>query len=360
MNDVRAIEDHVDHQAPSAPSLRARWEALREENPRLRIRAAAEQLGVGEAQLLATQLGENVTRLRCDTEEIFEAFPSLGRVMASTRNDWAVIEKTGQYRNVSFNGGVGLVLDEQIDLRLFTRRYHSAFAVEKEHRGGKELLRSVQLFDRTGRSLHKVYIRDEARVPDYEAFVARFRAPEQVAPEQLEPYAPLSTRPDDEVDVASFQQAWLDLEDTHDFFGMLREHEVARTQALRLAPEGHAIRVAPEDAPTMLREAASEQVPIMAFVGSGGCIEIHTGEINRVVPTGDWINVMDPEFNLHLNMSGVAEAWLVRKPTVDGVVTSLELFDEEGGTIVMFFGARKPGKTEDPRWRALIERVTGA
>jgi putative hemin transport protein len=98
----------------------------------------------------------------------------------------------------------------------------------------------------------------------------------------------------------------------------------------------------------------------MVFVGNHGMIQIHTGPVVRIVPTGPWINVLDPDFNLHLREDAVAEAWLVRKPTRDGVVTSVELLDARGGLIATFFGARKPGKPEDPRWRALADGLAAA
>jgi putative hemin transport protein len=47
----------------------------------------------------------------------------------------------------------------------------------------------------------------------------------------------------------------------------------------------------------------------------------------------------------------------VEKPTEDGVVTSLELFDKEGEQIVTFFGARKPGKPELEGWREIISEL---
>jgi len=37
---------------------------------------------------------------------------------------------------------------------------------------------------------------------------------------------------------------------------------------------------------------------------------------------------------------------VVRKPTNDSVVTSLELFDADGETIAWMFGKRKPGTQE--------------
>src|SRR5262245_47905157 len=95
----------------------------------------------------------------------------------------------------------------------------------------------------------------------------------------------------------------------------------------------------------------------MVFVGNRGCLQIHTGEVHKIVPLGPWINVMDPGFNLHLRTDAVTEAWIVRKPTDDGIVTSLELFDANGETIALLFGARKPGIPEQDAWRERIAEL---
>lgn len=92
----------------------------------------------------------------------------------------------------------------------------------------------------------------------------------------------------------------------------------------------------------------------MVFTGSAGCIQIHTGEIKKLVQTGPWFNVLDPEFNMHLREDGIASVWLVKKPTTDGPVHSLEVFDQDGNIIVQFFGKRKPGIPESEDWRAVL------
>jgi putative hemin transport protein len=84
-------------------------------------------------------------------------------------------------------------------------------------------------------------------------------------------------------------------------------------------------------------------------------VQIHTGPVVNIKPVGPWINVLDDEFNLHVRQDQVASAWVVRKPTVDGTVTSLELFDPRGETIALIFGERKPGHPEAALWRALVE-----
>jgi putative hemin transport protein len=92
----------------------------------------------------------------------------------------------------------------------------------------------------------------------------------------------------------------------------------------------------------------------MVFVGSPGVIQVHSGTVTRLRMVGDWFNVLDPEFSLHLREPGVASAWVVRKPTVDGIVTSVELFDRDGETIALLFGKRKPGQPESEAWRRLV------
>jgi putative hemin transport protein len=48
---------------------------------------------------------------------------------------------------------------------------------------------------------------------------------------------------------------------------------------------------------------------------------------------------------------------VVEKPTEDGIVTSLEIFDEEKNNIATFFGARKPGKPELKGWREIAKNL---
>jgi putative hemin transport protein len=337
-------------QDPAA--LHHAWRALLASEPRLRIRDAAARLAVREAELRATECGGQTTRLHDDFREIVLRLPQLGEVMALTRNASAVHEKVGVYRDISFHGQQGLVLGHDIDLRLFMARWDSAFAVDEgEHA-------SLHFFDAHGEAVHKVHLRDGSDRRAFADLVAMFRADDQQPHQRVTPAEPAAPpRPDEDIDVAKFQASWLAMQDTHEFFGLLRRHGLARTQALRLAPPDHARRVADASLRAALERSSAFNLPIMIFVANAGCIQIHTGPVARVVPMGPWINVMDPGFNLHLREDHIAATWVVRKPTSDGVVTSLELFDADGGTIALVFGARKPGRPEDPAWRELTDAL---
>jgi putative hemin transport protein len=330
-------------------TLKERWNEYRSQYPKNRIREAAAQLGVSEAELLATGCGEQVIRLEGDFRELLKEVPRLEYVMALTRNNSVVHERKGAYQNVSFNGQVGLVLGEDIDLRLFMNHWQFGFAVRENER------QSLQFFAADGEAVHKIYLTSESNADAYQSIVNKYRSADQSGMLSVESQPRKEVeKPDSEIDVSGFQQAWLNLQDTHAFFGLLRKYQVSRLQALRLAPAGYAYRLTHASIRHVLEEVARQQVPIMVFVASRGCIQIHTGEINRLVPTGPWYNVLDPEFNLHLREDQVASIWVVKKPTDEGIVTSMELFDEEGNNLALVFGKRKPGIPEKESWRQII------
>ncbi len=68
----------------------------------------------------------------------------------------------------------------------------------------------------------------------------------------------------------------------------------------------------------------------MIFVSNRGCMQIFTCQIERLMSLKGWINVVNRRFNLHLEENAIAESWVTRKPTKDGIVTSLELFAADG------------------------------
>jgi putative hemin transport protein len=337
--------------------LSERWTLLQKESPNLRIRDAASQLGVSEAELLASKINSGVTRLEGDWTELIKSLPKLGRVMCLTRNDAAVHERFGEFRQVDFFQGMGQVVGPDIDLRLFLHHWKYGFAVTDQTKDGER--QSLQFFDAHGDAVHKVFLQKESDYGSYGVILNQFRAAEQTALTDVVPPPPRTVfLPDAEIDREGFQNAWLNLKDTHGFFPLLKKFQVGREQALRLAPAGHATLVPVETVRTILESAASSTLPIMVFVGSRGCIQIHTGPVQNIKMFGqEWLNVLDPDFNLHLRLPLFARAWIVKKPTTDGIVTSLEIFDANEENIALFFGKRKPGQPEDPNWTALCAQL---
>ena len=344
----------------SPADLYAAFLRVRDER-KLRQRDAAQALGVPEAAVIAASVGRReglrATRLAGPWPALFEEVPSLGHVMALTRNESTVHEKVGKYERMSHEGPVGLALGPDIDLRIFYMHWAHAYAVTED--SPKGTARSLQVYDKHGDALHKVFLRgSDDDLMAWFGFVERHAHATQTPGDVFEADRPLATQtPDAQIDVAGFRSGWLGMQDTHEFFPLLRKFKVARTQALRLAPDGFAYRVPGSAARQLLQDAARDGNSIMCFVGNPGMIQIHTGPVQRIEIMGPWLNVLDASFNLHMREDLIEQAWVVRKPTSDGTVTSVEFFDKAGETMAMFFGERKPGKPELADWRALVERL---
>lgn len=332
--------------------LNKQWEAFKAENPKVRIRDAARELGTTEAELIATTVGTTAIRLKDDFREILKTVESLGKVMALTRNDYCVHERKGVYHNVSFSGPMGLAVNPDIDLRLFMSVWSSAFAVDENGR------KSLQFFAKDGEAVHKIYLTDDSDENAYTALADAFKAEDQHAELVISrDKKETEEKADAEIDVEGFREGWLTLKDTHDFHALLRKFGVTRTQGLRLAPEGHAVKISVPSLKAIIGKAAETDLEIMVFTGSAGCIQIHTGLVKKLVVAGPWYNVLDPDFNLHLREDAIASVWLVKKPTADGIVTSIEVFDDKGVIIVQFFGKRKPGIPENENWRLMVNET---
>lgn len=334
-------------------------------NEKMRHRDIAERLGISEGELISAFLGivtiplalgeMQAIRLCPKWDEIMASIDSLGEVMALTRNASCVHEKIGTYKNASQDGPVGLLVGE-IDLRIFYHAWVHGFAVREMSKDG--LQRSLQFFDKAGVAIHKIYLRTQSNITKYDELLNQFQSNDQAPRIQVtEPDKPASELPDQEIDVTAWRQSWRAMKDTHDFFGLLRQFKVTRTQGLRIADPEFVQAMPVTVVKDLLDLAATASIPLMVFVGNPGMLQIHSGPIQKVVSIGAWINVIDPRFNLHLRSDSIAQAWLVRKPTADGIVTSVEIYNDNGEAIAMFFGERKPGNPELTAWRALVDEL---
>ncbi|MGP1357288.1 hemin-degrading factor [Roseicyclus sp.] len=324
----------IDTAKSDAAAIRAALDA----ETGLRPRDLAIRLGVSEADLLAARVGRGVTRIAAAPDLLMAEVCGLGEVMALTRNDSAVHERTGVYEDWHPGDHAAMVLGPEIDLRIFPAHWVHGFALRND--GGKGPPRSLQVFDAAGQAVHKVYPREGTDLDAWDAAVARLATGDVSDTLTLEPAPPPETacsRPDR---AAELREAWASMTDTHQFLRLVSRLKMNRLGAYRIAGEPLAVALAPSALNAALIACAAEGIGIMLFVGNRGCIQIHSGPIATLKEMGPWQNVLDPRFNLHLRLDRVAEVWLVDKPTRRGAALSIEAFDAEGALILQLFGKR--------------------
>ncbi len=323
----------------------------------LRRKELAQHLEVPEAALIDQQCGLSSIRLKDDFAGIINSLESLGYIMSLTRNESAVHERKGCYQNTSVKGPMGLVIsdDRKIDLRIIVSRWVTGFAVQEQVNDGYRY--SLQFFDQAGVAIQKIFLQANSHFDAYASLIETFKGEFTEAASFTE----LTEQPEyvdsATVDKLALTNEWQKMTNVHQFFGILKKHKISREQAFSVVGAPLAQPFDPALVEQLLHDIAATDLSIMCFVGNRGNIQIHTGAIETVKKVGPWLNILDPEFNLHLLIDNVTSSWVISKPTEDGNVTSVELYDEAGETIAQFFGQRVEGQVENAQWHAFTQKL---
>jgi putative hemin transport protein len=331
-------------------TLYQRYEQAKIDHPGKYARDLADLLSISEAELTHARVGHDARRLQADARTLLTELEQVGVTKSITRNSYAVHEQVGRYQNQHLNGHAGLILNpRELDLRLFLNQWSSVFALSETNKRG--VRHSIQFFDYQGDALHKVYTTDETDLAAWFALVERHQSAENPALE----LQPAEIKENNSApDAAKIDADWRAMTDVHQFFQLLSRNNLTRQQAFRAVGNDLAYRVDNSALTEILEAAKSAQNEIMIFVGNRGCVQIFTGQIERLMPQDDWVNIFNRHFTLHLIEGAIAESWITRKPTKDGMVTSLELFAADGTQIAQLYGQRTEGQPEQIQWREQV------
>lgn len=333
----------------------------------LRQRDIATQLQMSECEIVASRCGVindelgTVKRLLCtptSRKAMFEQFPTLGKIMSMTRNESAVHERKGVFESVRVGEQMGLILGKDIDLRLIFKNWVYAYSVTDV--SDTRTLNSLQFYDGYGQAVYKLYATEQTNITAWDDIVTQFLDCHQDSGEEVMPLGE-SIDVNDEIkkklDVTQFQNDWHQLTDVHQFHPLLKRHGISRIDAMNHAPQGSVTEVRVDCVLELLNRAQVQVMPIMVFVGNRGCVQIHTGTIQRIVQANGWLNILDPDFNLHLKQENLHTAWVVRRPSSDGIITCIDFFDNANNLVMSIFGKRIPFEPELLEWQSLAEAI---
>ncbi|WP_455475666.1 hemin-degrading factor [Bartonella sp. B17] len=328
---------------------------LHKEKKEMHNRDFASSIGISEAELIAAYctIGK-AKRLQADVITFLENAPKLGTVLALTRNEHAVHEVTGCFEQIFQNQHVPFTLGE-IDLRIFSKQWK--FCFEYDMTVLEKPIKSLQFFNQYGDAIFKLYSKDITHMGEWAKLVEKLLHEDQSSVLNISHYPPPTQHDPTNLDIEKFRDSWRRMTDVHQLQSIISEFKISRNDAVKYAGNEFADEVKIESIEIMLNQIAQREVPIMCFVGNKGCIQIFSGQVKNIKQVGSWLNILDKKFHMHLLISGVDNVWRVRKPTSDGYVSSLEVFNKNGEMIIQFFGLRKERKQEREDWRSLLNSL---
>lgn len=301
-----------------------------------------------------------VTRLKGPYASLLHRINQLGVVTILTANPSAIQEKTGVYEHAAYEGTGTLTDNAAIHQHVFYQKWKYGFAREDTDASG-QIQRSLHFFDTEGHNVHKILLHEPGRHAAFQLLVDEFAAPEQnSAPASLPPSLtpPLPDLPlPPHIDVDALRADWAYPEDKQAFFERQSEFDRQRLLKLRMAGKAFAHQVSNDSVRVLLQKMADVGTAVMTQVGNVGIVQAYQGRIKQIRSIDSWLNILNPGYRLRLREDRIDSVWVTKKPTTEGFVTSLELFDRQGRNIARFFSKPEAGKPEPREWRESIMRL---
>lgn len=337
---------------PQLQKLRVLWQEYRLNNPSMRIRTAAQELEVSEAELVQTGVDGACTRLSPTFTDMLSALSTLGKVMALTRSDALVHEVHGVFGDAKSRGNTVMFFRPGQDTRYFLESWAFAFAVDAGKRS------SLQFFDWHGTAVHKIFLQDHSNHYAYDALITLYRAQDQLTPINTKdphftgPHISSVGNPDE------LRASWRQIQDVHEASKILRSYPHSKAMAYQDLGLEYARLLNPGSIETLLTLVAEQHLPIMIFGINHGAVQSYSGLITNLVTFGPWLNILDSDFNIHLMQKAIGQVWHLSKPSQDGQVNTVSVLDHQHEEIMIITDRRLRGEKESGIWRSLISSLS--
>jgi putative hemin transport protein len=321
------------------------------------------------AQRLATGIPHRVIRLKGPFSALLCRVHEIGIVTILSGNESAIQERIGIYDHAAYQNNAEFNAESNLESNsaqassktahqpLFYQKWTYGFAVcDKDDDGN--IRRRLQFFDGNGNGIYKILLHASSNADAYRAIARDFAAAEQAPVLDISSVRPITANEGvDRIDIDALRADWAHVNDTEDFFARQTEFDSLRLHKLRLAGKAFAHQVAKDSVRILLQKMADLGSTVMALVGNAGIVQASQGHIKQLRSSDAWLNILSQDHRLNLREDHIDTVWVAKKPTTDGIVTSLELFNRQGISIARFFSKPEPGRPEPREWRDSIMRL---
>ena len=286
-------------------NLKSRLEklVLSSDNKNIRIRDAAKQLSVSEAELLSTKVNDNVKYLLIkDYSQIFNSlFDNVDNLMFLIRSDFAVHEKNISTKKIKIIDNKIINLDEnnQPLLNFDSSDFKFCFYELKNHAGRK--LSSFQIFDKYGCSVLKIYNKDDD-YHDFEKVCLKYSADYNYELQSIQKNEQI----DNSANLESIDRYYLKSNYS------LKNNDIKNKNILRF----------------IITCASKGKCPIQIHVIGNNSIQYHRDIVKNIKDFGPWFNVIDKYFNIHVLESKIKRSQFIEYTIENNKYYSIECLDQ--------------------------------
>ncbi len=275
-------------------TIKSEWYTFKSkpENKKTRIRNAADALDTTEANLLSTDIGENVFFLKInDYESLLKEILQIDKLMFLIRTDDVVHEIIIDTSKVNVKDDSIFYKNQKSTIVKFNLDIFEYVFFENKKHGNKDL-KSFQIFDKNGDSILKIYLKG-SKSNQFDRIALKYKCDYKY-----------------EIQKNSYNKI------NYDTKNKLSQSYLLNKNILR----------------QILEKASEKEFPISINAFGNQISQYYNGKIKNIIDFGPWINIIDKSFNLHVLEKNVTRNIIKYDKTTELFI--VHLFDSNDSQIL--------------------------
>jgi len=301
-----------------------------------RHRDIASFLNVTEVELIDSHVGvtklesikskpnlARAIRLKPSWSSIIHEIQGFGEVMSLTRNSHAVHENLAFYKNASLSDGLGMVLSDELAIRMLYERWEYGYLFEECK--STVLQRSIQFFDEFGAPVHKIFLLPHSHHWCFDELAKKW--------------------------ADSNQEPGIIIQDGSEPESTVSKGALGAILQERYANQSEVID--PDVAFSLLRLAVQLKLPLLVTVKNNGVKQSRDGVVDEILNHKDWLHLISQEFNCHLQLNQMPRICINHHESP----YLIEMFDGDGSLLASISVSAKATSADRDAWGELLEQV---
>ncbi|MDD3458809.1 MAG: hypothetical protein PHO74_04985 [Weeksellaceae bacterium] len=324
--------------------ISTKWKQLKSYHPELSPASAAAKLKVSEVELFQSSEGDAIKRLHADYRGLFRPMAQVGKLKLMMRNRSCIYQISGNFTGDE-SEQIFTIKNEHSVHNLEFRKLKYCFSICEE---GKK---SFRFYNRFGECVHSIGAVAEIDEVTREITV-QFKTENH--PIEIEVRHQDMEIPE-ELNLKEFHNDWKNLDESGEFEGMLKKHNLSRWQAVQNAPNGiFSGKIKKRKFYSLIEEVIGAEIPVKIVGRNDCCVQMYDGNITNISWHEQWFNLFGGHFSLHFETSKFMECRILRKPSPTGIITWVECFDTNYETAFEIYCHREGENPELNEWRKLV------
>jgi putative hemin transport protein len=315
--------------------IRKSFASLRVEKKH-RHREIASFLNITELELVDSHVGvtklesiktsphlARAIRLKPLWPNIIQDIQGFGEVMSLTRNAHAVHENLAFYKHTSSSDGVGMVLSDELAIRLMFERWEYGYLFEECK--SNALQRSIQFFNEFGESVHKVFLLPHSHHWYFDDLAKKW--------------------------ADSNQDPGVNVQEKSEHDQHLSKGALAEMIEERYADQKELIGF--DEAQFLLSSVVQAKLPLIIVVGNDGVEQSHDGVLDEVREHKEWLHLSNQQFNCHLNLKRMPKIFINHQSSP----CLIEMLDDRGLPVALISLSAKASLADIEAWEDVLEQA---